>query len=95
LFKANKLTLNFDKTDLIKFSINNKTNINFNIGYDNKTIEEVVTTKFLCLQIDNNFNWKKHIEFFPQTNSACFAMRTVTPLLKVDTLKLVYFAYFH
>jgi hypothetical protein len=95
-FKANKLILNFDKTNFMKFTTNNKTSINLNIGYDNKTTEEVLTTKFLGLQIDNNLNWKKHIQyFFPKLISACFPMRTVTPLLKVDTLKLIYFAYFH
>jgi hypothetical protein len=61
-FKANKLTLNFDKTKLMKFTTTNKISINFNIGYDNKTIEEVFTPKFLGLQIDN-LNWKKHIEY--------------------------------
>jgi hypothetical protein len=66
------------------------------VSYDNKTIEEVLTTKFLGLQIDNNLNWKKHIEYIiPKLSSAYFAMRTVTPLLEVDTLKLVYFVYFH
>jgi hypothetical protein len=78
------------------FTSNNKTSINFNIGHDNKTTEEVVTTKFHGSQIDNNLNWTKHIEYIiPKLSSACLAMRTVTPLLKVDTLKLVYFAYFH
>jgi hypothetical protein len=52
-FKMNKLTLNFDKTDFIKSTTNNKTSINFNTGY-NKTIEEAVTTKFLCFEIDDN-----------------------------------------
>jgi hypothetical protein len=66
------------------------------IGYDNKTTEEVLTTKSLSLQTDNNLNWKKHIEYIiPKLSSACFAMRTVTQLLKADTLKQVYFAYFH
>jgi hypothetical protein len=47
-FKANELTLNFDKTNFIKFATNNKTCISLNIGYDNKTIE-ILTTKFLGL----------------------------------------------
>jgi hypothetical protein len=80
----------------MKFATNNKTSINCNIGYGNKTTEEVLTTKFLGLQIDNNLNWKKHIEYIiPKLSSACFAIRTVTPVLKRDNLKLVYFAYFH
>jgi hypothetical protein len=41
---------------------NNKTCINLNMGYDNKTVEEAGTTKFLGLQNDN-LNWKKHIEY--------------------------------
>jgi hypothetical protein len=61
--------------------------INLNIGYDNKTIEEVGITKFLCLQIDNNLHWKKNIGYIiPKLSSACFAMRTVTPVMKTDTL---------
>jgi hypothetical protein len=66
------------------------------ICYDNKTIEEVLTTKFLGLQIDNKLNPKKHIEYIiPKLSPACFAMRAVTPLLKINTLKLIYSAYLH
>jgi hypothetical protein len=34
---ANKLTLNFDKTNFIKFVSDNKRWINLSIGYGNKT----------------------------------------------------------
>jgi hypothetical protein len=52
--------------------------------------------QFLGLQIDNNLNWKRHIEYIiPKLSSACFTMRTNVPLMRVDTLKLVYYAYFH
>jgi hypothetical protein len=37
----------------MKFTTNNKTSINFNIAYENKTTEEVLTTIFFGLQIDN------------------------------------------
>jgi hypothetical protein len=74
-FKANKLVLNFDKTNCIKFAIKNNTCPSLNIGFDNKLIEEVEANKFLGLQIDNNLNWKKHIEYIiPKLSSACFAM---------------------
>jgi hypothetical protein len=39
----------------------NITCVNINIAFDDKTIEEVQTTKFLGLQINNNLNWKKRI----------------------------------
>jgi hypothetical protein len=66
------------------------------MGFDDKTIEEVETTKFLGQQIDSNLNWETHIQYIiPNLSSACFAMMTVTSLMKTETLKLVYFAYFH
>jgi hypothetical protein len=70
--------------------------INFNVGHDNKRIKEVLISAFLGLQVGNKLNLKKHIIYIiPRLSSVCFAMRTVMPLLKVGTLKLVYFAYFH
>jgi hypothetical protein len=51
--KANKLTLNFVLPTKI---------VNHSLGYVDKTIE-VETTKFLGLQVDNNLNWKTHIQY--------------------------------
>jgi hypothetical protein len=62
-FKVNKLTLNFDKTNLMKFCTTNKNCVNLSLGYEDKTIEEAETTKFLGLQTDNNLNWKTHIQY--------------------------------
>jgi hypothetical protein len=77
-------------------STKNNTCPSLNIGFDNKLIEEAEANKFLGLQIDNNLNWKKHNEYIiPKLSSACFTMRTVVPLMTMDNLKLVYFAYFH
>jgi hypothetical protein len=53
-------------------------------------------TKFPGLQISNNLIWKKNIEYIISTLSyASFAVRTVTPQLKADTLKFVHFYFFH
>jgi hypothetical protein len=94
--KANKLTSNFDQTNFMKFCTNNKTCVNLYFGYDDKTIEEVETTNFLGLQTDKNLNWKTHIQYIiPKLSSACFAIRTVTSLIKTETVKLANFAYFH
>jgi hypothetical protein len=77
--KANKLTLNFDKTNFMKFCTTNKNCVNLSIGYVDKT------TKFLGLQTDNNLNWKTHIQYIiPKLSSACFAMRTITSLMKTN-----------
>jgi hypothetical protein len=80
----------------MKFCTTNKNCVNLSIGYVDKTIKEAETTKFLGLQIDNNLNWKTHIQYIiPKLSSACFAMRTITSLMKTGTLKLVCFSYFH
>jgi hypothetical protein len=93
--KANKLISNFNKTYVMRFCTTNKNCVNLSIGYADK-ITEVETTKFLGLQVDNNLNWKTRIQYIiPKLSSACFAMRTITSLMKTETLKLVYFAYFH
>jgi hypothetical protein len=47
--KANKLTLNFDKTNLMKFCTTNKNCVNLITGCEDKTIEEAETTKCLGL----------------------------------------------
>jgi len=31
----------------------------------------------------------------PELSSACFDMRTIKTIMKLETLKLIYFAYFH
>jgi hypothetical protein len=35
--------------------------VDLSIGYVDKTIEEVETTKFIGLQVDSSLNWKTHI----------------------------------
>jgi hypothetical protein len=81
--KAYKLTLNFGKRSFVKFCTDNNTCVNVDTEYDDKTIEEVETTKFLVLQVDSNVNRKMHIQYImPKLSSACFAMRTVTSLMK-------------
>jgi hypothetical protein len=69
----------------MKICANNKTCINLNVGFDDQTIEDVGTIKFLDLQIDINLNWKTHIvHIIPKLSSACFAMRTVSSLMKTN-----------
>jgi hypothetical protein len=60
-FTANKLVLNLDKTNIIKFITNKSPQYQLSIGYNDKCIEESVKTKLFGLQIDNHLNWKNHI----------------------------------
>ena len=60
--------------------------------YKEKYREEMVNTKFLGLPIDNNLNWKNHIEkMITNLSGACYAIR----LIVHNTLKSIYYAYFH
>jgi hypothetical protein len=52
-FTDNKLALNLDKTNIIKFITNNSPQYALSIGYNGKYIQESVNMKFLGLQIDN------------------------------------------
>ena len=59
-FAVNKLSLNVSKTNYMLFGKNK--NKNCIIKIKDKEIERVYVTKFLGVQIDDNFNWKNHIK---------------------------------
>jgi hypothetical protein len=95
-FAVNKLTLILDKTNIIKFIIYNSPQYPISIKYENKYIEESVHTKLLGLQIDSHLNWKSHVDkLVPKLSRACYAVRFLSHISNIDTLKLIYFAYFH
>jgi hypothetical protein len=56
----------------------------------------VVNTKFLGLQIDNNLKWKNHIEqIIRKLSTACHAVTLLVHISSHNTLKSIYYAYFH
>jgi hypothetical protein len=95
-FAANKLILNLEKTNIMKFVKNNSPHCALTIGYKDKYIEETVNTTFLGLQLDNHINWKDHIDqMIPKLSAACYAFRSMFHISNIITLKSIYFAYFH
>jgi hypothetical protein len=63
-------------------------------------LKKYITTakeiKFLGLIIDNKLSWKGHIDYItPKLNSACYCMRAVNSFVPQDTLKTIYYSYFH
>jgi hypothetical protein len=90
------LVLNIDKTNVITFITNKSPQYDLKIGYDEKYIEESITTKFLGLQTDSHLNRKNHIDIMiPTLNRACYAIRSMSLTSSTYTLKSIYFAYFH
>jgi hypothetical protein len=53
-------------------------------------------TKFVGLELDKNISWKNHVrKILPKLSSACYLARRMYPCCKSNTLKMIYFAYFH
>jgi hypothetical protein len=93
---ANQLTLNLDKTKIIKFITNNFLQHGLCAGYNGKHIEDSVSTKFLGLQTNNHLNWTNHTDkMIPKSSGACYTVRSVFHIRNTNIIKLVNFAYFH
>jgi len=92
----NFLFLNFDKTYFLQFTNKSTCTSDIQITYEDKQISIVNETKFLGLFIKNNLSWKTHIECIKtKLSSVCYAVRSVKPLLTINTLKTIYYSYFH
>jgi len=66
------------------------------IGYKDKCIEEAENLKFLGIQIDIRLNWRNHIEqIIPLLSVACYVVRKMYHICNNDTLRSIFFAYFH
>jgi len=95
-FNTNLLSLKLDKTHFIHFVTKNSSSIDFNIIHGNKKIVNIYNTKFLGLTLDNTLSWRTHIDtIIPKLSSASFALRVVKQFLSPDSLKMVYYSYFH
>jgi len=95
-FNTDLLSLNLDKTHFIHFVTKNSSSIDFNFICGNKKIANVHNTKFLGLTLDNTLSWRTDIDtIIPYISSATFALRVVKPFLSLDSLKTVFYSYFH
>ena len=60
--RANKLSLNVKKTEIVIFrSINKEINHKYKFKIDGKKLDFSTSVKYLGLQIDEYLNWKEHI----------------------------------
>ena len=99
-FKANKLSLNVDKTN---FTLFHKESQSDNLPLKLPTlylndikIKREKFIKFLGVYIDEHINWKRHIDFIDKKVSKTLGiLYRVRKLLNVDCLKLLYFSFMH
>ena len=72
-FKANKLSLNLEKTNYILFCSKHKTIFShdhkLSVNIDNQSITRVSSAKFLGVHIDELLSWKEHITDISKKNS--------------------------
>ena len=92
---ANRLTVNYDKTCYMIFSPTNVniTPLELKLNINNSVINKVASTKYLGIQIDENLNWKFHI------NELCLSLRKYVGVfyklslkLPPNVLKLIYYS---
>ena len=91
-FKANKLTLNLEKTEYIFFGAR-PIKVKPTLEIDNVTLRPVETVKFLGLWLDQNLNWDTHVnKLTAKIKRNLHLLRTPKHLFNKKTLKLIYHA---
>ena len=91
-FKANKLTLNLNKSVCMLFG--EKSVGDFGVEIDDIKIPTVKHTKFLGLWIDDKLKWDQHVnKMILKIKRNVHLLRTGKNLLNVHAKKLVYFAH--
>ena len=89
---ANRLTVNYTKTNYIIFT---RSNIQkqFTITMDTHKLERVENTRYLGVQLDQKLNWNSHLKTVKsKLNSASYILSKLRHYLDVPSLKMVYYS---
>ena len=94
--KANKLSLNFTKTELIIFhSSSKKIDHNFKFKLDGKRLTSTSTVKYLGVLLDDHLLWSKQINHVTtKINQAIGILSTPRNNTSLTTLKMTYHSLF-
>ena len=61
-----------------------------------KQFTNIHNTKFLELMMDSSVSWENYTdELISKLNKACYEIRSVTPLMSPEVLRMIYFSYVH
>jgi hypothetical protein len=94
-FKINQLVLNTNKTYTVEFLSYKAPIYTLHLIDADQTLSVTDTIKFLGLHLDSHLSWKCHTNVLVRKlSSVCFVMRKLSNILKLVTLRIVYFAYF-
>jgi hypothetical protein len=95
LLRSNLLSLNFDKTHYLQFITKNSQEIDTQILYKNKHINNTYNTKFLILIIDSSMSQQVCIdELSAKLNKACYGIRLIKLFVSLEVLSSIYFYMF-
>ena len=94
-FRANKLTLNVEKTVYMKFHRKNSSTTDLNLELNGVTIPRVQSTKFLGTWIDDTLTWKHHISnTMTKLNTKLGLLYRSKHFLTTHAMRILYFAQF-
>jgi hypothetical protein len=95
-FNVNLLSLNYNKTKFIQFRTTNNQTTHLDISYNNRYIPNDTNTRFLGITIDSSLSWKEHIDkLMVKLSRACYAIKSLRPFIFHESLRMIYFSYFH
>jgi hypothetical protein len=95
-FRTNLLKLNVNKTHILQFITmhHDDHDMYSNTSYKLPVNSECI--QFLGLNIDDKLSRKNHINYLvTKLSSACFIMRAIKPIMSLESLRMIYFAYIH
>lgn len=94
---SHNLQLNLEKTHFISFSTKqNKRKCIANIIIDGNPIKQLNETNYLGICIDKNLSWDSHVsKICSKINSGLYALKKMSYLCNLETLKSIYFSYIH
>ena len=93
-FRANKLSLNINKTTYIVFqNKREQPNSNMTINIGTESIKRETVVKFLGFIIEDQPHWTKHLKLCKsKMASSIYAMRSAKHVLSKDNLRTLHFA---
>lgn len=93
----NRLSLNIDKTVVMTFgSYSNSVPIDIDISINGKLLKRVECHRYLGIIFDYRMRWDKHVEYLlNKTRYLLFVFRKLSNYMITDTLRMLYYAFFH
>ena len=93
---ANKISLNMDKTELVIFKHQRKKlDTETKIKLNRKRLYPSQSARYLGIKIDQNLNWKDHInDIAVKLNRANALLFKIRNFVNITILKTIYFAIF-